>query len=191
MPAAIAHSLTPDEAGVYGGGLPHDHQPVGPEALAHIWLTHSNVKGWCCENWSYGRGPIFDLHYLLCDNLDTELTRITNSLAVQGDGAELARKIASSRTFEASMRQLVSSIEYYTTGDKVAAERMRLVRPPGGSIAPRWLADEANRHAKYAFQQQGRVQKGAGKGGQKGENPKGGGKGKKGGKAKGKAKPAA
>ena len=97
---------------------------------------------------------------------------------------ELFQILAVDDFVEVSLRRLAAYTYENRTGDRVGANTMLAVVPPGTQrdIAPTWMVDTATAHSKQDFQRTERVataqKRGKGKG--KDSESKGGGKGRKG-----------
>ena len=190
VPSQLAYALTTDVHGNYNSGLPADHKPITPYVMGQVYQTFPNFKSHLEASWKGPRGPAYDSTYMIVDNIDSEIQAKIHACANPGDGAEVARAVSSSRSLEGNVRHYVSTLEYQITGDSRAADRMRMIKPPGFSLAPDWLRDDAMLYARNAFRQEQQLRNRPGAVGKAAADQpaKGQGKGKKG-KGKGKGKP--
>ena len=71
---------------------------------------------------------------------------------------------------EAHLTKLASMVHLRTTNDRIGAQEILAIKPPGSSVLPPWLATRANDVSRSADMRNQRVRRSKGKGKGKGKN---------------------
>ena len=155
--------------------LPADLQKAGPEIYRSIRAEgYASVRAWINDMFPLDRRSAPEYREFF-----TSATQIDFATANCQSEQALIQLLATSDSTEIELRKMASYVYQRRTGDRVGANRMLAVRPPGAmsDVAPTWLVDEASVHSKVEWQRTQRSGGGGGRGdgGGKGGGGKGGG----------------
>ena len=126
-------------------------------------------------------------------DLWTLATSIDFRLRDCGTDIEIMQVLAVDDMMEIALRRLAAYVYEQRSGDRVGAQHMLGITPPGGSadVAPTWMVSSATTHSKTEHQRRERVEaelrnrskreKGGGRGGDGGRGAGGRGQGGRGG----------
>jgi len=174
-----------DEVAAWSDQLPPDFKRAAPEMYRTILSNgYSSLRSFINEYFPLkersGNQEYIEL-FNICTSIDFLLKGKTSAM-------EVAATLVESDTAEIRLCRLSSWLHFKRTGDRIAAESLLAIKPPGSmmDIAPAWKVAEASLYSKFEHQRMDRGkppkqhQGGYEPKGGKGKPPKGGGKGKKG-----------
>ena len=172
----------------WGSSLPADLQRAGPEIYRAIRGEGStSVRDWIAQRYLGSRSsPVWIDLWTLATSIDFRLRDC-------GTDIEIMQVLAVDDMMEIALRRLAAYVYEQRSGDRVGAQHMLGITPPGGSadVAPTWMVSSATTHSKTEHQRRERVEaelrnrskreKGGGRGGDGGRGAGGRGQGGRGG----------